>query len=630
MDRMLDKINSPESLKNLSTAELADLAAEIRAFLTESVNSTGGHLASNLGIVELTIALHREFNSPHDKFIWDVGHQSYTHKLLTGRRDMFRSLRQYGGISGFPDPVESDHDQFCTGHASTSISAAVGMAIARDLAGEDYDIVAIIGDGALTGGMAYEALNHAGNLGKKLIVVLADNGMSISPTVGALAKRLNRFRLDDKVTKAKSRTMRILSGSRLGKSIDWMIHRFTRSAKALIMPTMFFEELGFTYIGPVDGHNIAEIETALKQARSQTNKPAFVHVLTTKGKGNELAESSPVLYHSVPPPNGNGKPAISYSKVFAQTVSSLMEQNPRIVIITAAMAEGNSLESIAAKYPSRFFDVGICEEHAVTMAAGLASQGFIPVVAIYSTFLQRGFDQIIHDVALQDLPVVFAMDRSGIVGEDGKTHQGTFDLAYMRLIPNMIISAPKDENELQHLIATATVARHPMAVRYPRGDGFGVPLDAKIEKLEIGKGELLKKGSELALIAIGATVYPCIEAARELELKGISTAVVNARFVKPLDTELINEIASQTGRIVTVEENTLEGGFGSAVVEHVNAGPASGCKVRCIGIPDTFVEHGAPDLLRSIYKLDAAGIEQQVLGFFPELVSQPADRTAKR
>jgi 1-deoxy-D-xylulose-5-phosphate synthase len=627
MYEILDRINSPQDIKHLTTKELNTLCAEIRDFLYDSVSNTGGHLASNLGVVELTIALHRIFNSPRDKLVWDVGHQSYVHKLLTGRKELFSSLRQYGGISGFPDPCESQYDSFCAGHASTSISACVGMAIARNLKDEDYHIVAIIGDGGLTGGMAYEALNHAGNLGTKIIVILADNGMSISPTVGALAKHLNKFRLDYRVKQAKTRTLKFLSGSRLGNLIDWGLQRITRGAKATFMPTMLFEDLGFTYIGPVDGHDIASIETALEQAKTQVDEPVLVHVITTKGKGNDKAEASPVRYHALPPRNVNTtNGAMSYSKVFAQTVSRLMAGNPRIVVITAAMSEGNNLENIVTEYPDRFFDVGICEEHAVTMAAGLATQEFIPIVAIYSTFLQRGFDQVIHDVCLQKLPVLFAMDRSGIVGEDGKTHQGIFDLSYLNLIPNMIVSAPGDENELQHLIYTGINAGQPMAIRYPRGEGHGVLMDKELKLFDIGKGELLRQGNDISLVAIGATLYPAIEAAEILTKKGINAEIINARFAKPLDSGLITESAMKTGRVVTIEENTIMGGFGSAVIDEINRAGVS-ARVKTIGIPDIFIEHGSLELLRAKYNVNAPGIVEQVLSYYPELIDLQAHKS---
>jgi 1-deoxy-D-xylulose-5-phosphate synthase len=630
MHPLLDRIKSPADLKKFNPAELKELSSEIRELLYDTVSNTGGHLASNLGVVELTIALHRVFNSPTDKLVWDVGHQSYVHKLLTGRKEQFSSLRQYGGISGFTDMEESDHDVFGAGHASTAISASVGMAIARDLKGEKHNIVAIVGDGGLTGGMAYEALNHAGTLKKRIIVVLADNGMSISPTVGALSVRLNKIRLNYRVRAAKTKTKKVLGGSKLGDLVDWVMTRITRGTKALLMPTMLFEELGCTYIGPIDGHNIAEIETALEQVKNRVTKPAIIHVITTKGKGLKQAESAPVRFHSLPPKNGdNGdhKPIISYSRVFSQTLGKLMESDSRLVAITAAMSEGNLLENIAQKYPDRFFDVGICEEHAVTMAAGLATQGFIPVVAIYSTFLQRGFDQMIHDVCLQGLHVVFAVDRSGIVGEDGKTHQGIFDLSYLKLMPDMIVSAPKDENELQHLLFTAVRAKGPVAVRYPRGEGVGVNLDKELHEIRVGAAELIKPGTDVILLAIGSAVYPAIKASEDLEGKGISAGVVNARFAKPLDVQLIKEMALKTHRIVTIEENTIVSGFGSAVLEMINSENIKDVKVQVVGIPDLFVEHGSLELLRTKYNLDADGIVKSVIEGFPELIPAHSQKT---
>lgn len=627
--KLLDNIDSPEALKKLTRDELNDLCTEIRDILLNTVTVTGGHLASNLGVVELTLAVHRVFDSPRDKIVWDVGHQSYTHKLLTGRKQRFSSLRQHGGISGFPDPDESSHDPFSAGHASTSISASIGMAIARDLAGDNYDIVAIIGDGGLTGGMSFEALNHAGHLGTNMIVVLADNGMSISPTVGALSRELNKIRFSQRFQQAKIEARRLLKGAFLGNQIDWVIQRLTQGAKATVMPTMLWEELGFTYIGPIDGHNIPEIETALKQAKSCDSKPVLVHVITTKGKGHKQAEEAPVRFHSIAPKENSSKKAISYSEVFSQTVVRLARDNPRLVAITAAMSDGNCLEAMAREFPKRFYDVGICEEHAVTMAAGMATQGFIPVVAIYSTFLQRGFDQIIHDVCLQDLPVVFAIDRSGIVGEDGKTHQGIFDISYLTLMPNMIVSAPKDENELQHLLFTAIQSKHPMAIRYPRGSGVGVPLDSQLKCLPTGKGELVKPGNDIALLAFGSTVQPALEAAQDLAKLNIDAAVVNARFAKPLDSELILKIAGRIEKVVTIEENTLSGGFGSAVLGLLETSDISNVRLKRIGIPDEFVEHGHPSLLRAKYKLDAQGIAQQVLSLFPEL-SKTTTATRRR
>ncbi len=617
MAGLLDSINSPQDLKRLSRTELITLSSEIRELLMDTVTTNGGHLASNLGAVELTIALHRVFDSPRDKIIWDAGHQSYTHKLFTGRRPLFASLRQYGGISGFPDPKESEHDPFGTGHTSTSISAALGIAVARDMAGEKYDVIAVIGDGALTGGMAYEAMNHTGHLRKKLIVVLVDNGMSISPTVGAVSRRLNTIRMDHRIRKAKTEAQRFLSRTRLGRLMNWTYERMTLGAKAVVMPKMIWEELGFTYIGPVDGHNIGDIETALRQAQSNDAAPSFVHIVTTKGKGYKKAEESPGLFHSVSP-GGQKKKAITYSEVFSQTVLRLARDDPKIAVITAAMLDGNCLEPVAAEFPERFFDVGICEEHAITMAAGLATRGYKPIVAIYSTFLQRGFDQILHDVCLQDLPVIFAVDRGGIVGDDGKTHQGIFDLSYLTLMPRMIVSAPRDENELQHLIYTAIHSSHPFAIRYPRGSGAGIPLDEELHELPIGKGDLIHSGNDIALIAIGSTVFPALQAAKELEGMGIEASVVNARFAKPLDNRLILDVAARTKKVITIEENTLYGGFGSSVLALIHNSNIGLVETSCIGIPDEFVEHGPQSVLRARYHLDAKGIIEQVRAFFPQ------------
>ena len=616
MPRVLDRVDSPADLKRLARPELEQLATELRQELVTRVSANGGHLASNLGVVELTIALHRVFDSPRDKIIWDVGHQSYVHKLLTGRKKRFASLRQYGGLSGFTSRSESEHDPFGSGHASTSVSAALGMAIARDLAGDDYNVVAVIGDGAITGGMALEALNQAGHLGSRLSVILNDNGMSISPTVGAFAKLLSRVRFDYRYRWAEEESRRVLGAFPWGKRLWQMGRRLSAVFKGLVMPTVLWEELGFTYIGPIDGHDISELEMALTQARDYCPKPAFVHVITTKGKGYLPAEGDAVYFHGVSAKGANAEKGPSYSEVFAQTVLRLARENPKLVAITPAMPEGNYLSIVAAEFPERVFDVGICEQHAVTFAAGLATQGFIPIVAIYSTFLQRAFDQLIHDVCLQDLPVVFAIDRSGIVGDDGKTHQGTFDLSYLTLIPNLIVSAPKDENELQHLLYTAVRSKHPMAVRYPRGSGLGVELDAELHEIPIGKGEILREGRDVLILAIGAMVAPALEAAEELALNGIEATVVNARFAKPLDAELIIALAGDIKRLVTVEENALSGGFGSSVVSLLEKSGISDIQVKSIGIPDEFVEQGSQAILRSGYGLDAKGIAREVLGLF--------------
>ena len=616
MPRLLDGINSPSNLKKLKPLELKKLAAELREELVTTVTKTGGHLASNLGVVELTIALHRIFDSPRDKIIWDVGHQSYVHKLLTGRRQNFATLRQYKGLSGFTCRRESEHDPFGAGHASTSISAALGMAVARDLDKANHNVLAVIGDGGITGGMAFEALNQAGHLGSRLIVVLVDNGMSISPTVGAVAKMLNKVRFDPRYYWAKEEGERAIKSLPMGDKL-WDVSQLVKGrVKGFILPTMIWEELGFTYIGPVNGHYIKDLETALTQARNH-QKPTLVHVITTKGKGYKPAESDAVYFHGVPAKCSGHKTIPTYSEVFAATVQRLSRENPKLVTITPAMPEGNCLSTVAAEFPGRVFDVGICEQHAVTFAAGLATQGFTPVVAIYSTFLQRAFDQIIHDVCLQKLPVVFAIDRSGIVGDDGKTHQGTFDLSYLTLIPDLIVAAPKDENELQHLLYTAVQSGKPMAIRYPRGCGSGVELDRELRSIPVGRWEVLREGKDLALLAIGTTVMPALEAAQLLAANDIEVTVVNARFAKPLDNSLLADLASKIKRIVTIEENTLQGGFGAIVQRHLQELDINDIRFKAFGIPDEFVEQGSQAFLRAKYGLDARGIARQAMSILP-------------
>jgi 1-deoxy-D-xylulose-5-phosphate synthase len=614
VSKILDKINDPGDVKRLNQDELGELCSELRELLISRVSENGGHLASNLGAVELTITLHRVFDSPKDKIVWDVGHQSYVHKLLTGRKKQFSSLRQYQGLSGFPDRDESPHDVFTTGHGGTSISAALGMALTRDLAHGNHHVIAVIGDGCLTCGMAYEALNHAGHLGTRLIVVVNDNGMSISPTVGAIAKQLNVIRTTRGYLQAKKQTRRLLSLVPGGKQLQETLRRLKTGAKAVVMPTIIWEQLGFTYLGPVDGHNIAELETALTQARNYY-KPVIVHVLTMKGKGYKPAEDNPTHFHGLSPKSETSCTIPTYSQIFARTVGGLLRDNPRLVVISAAMFEGNCLSSLVKEFPQRIYDVGISEQHAVTLAAGLATQGFIPIVAIYSTFLQRAFDQILHDVCLPDLPVIFALDRSGIVGEDGKTHQGTFDLSYLSLMPNMVVCAPKDENELQDLLYTALDTEHPMAIRYPRSRATGVPLATELHQLPIGKAEIIKQGEDIVIIGIGSTVMPSLEAAEHLALSGIDAMVINARFAKPLDTELILDAANHIKRVVTVEENVLSCGFGAAVLELLEKAEASDVKVKRLGIPDEFVTHGKQDLLRSLYHLDAEGIATECVDF---------------
>ncbi|MFC1872859.1 1-deoxy-D-xylulose-5-phosphate synthase [Chloroflexota bacterium] len=608
MPKLLDNITNPDDLKSLSATEIQSLAVELRHLMVDTVTDTGGHLASNLGVVELTIALHRVFDSPKDRIIWDVGHQAYVHKLLTGRRGKFASLRQFKGISGYTCREESEHDPFGAGHASTSISAALGIAKARDILKQEYEVVAVIGDGAITSGMAFEALNNGGHLGSKIIVVLNDNGMSISPTVGALARLFNRVRFDQRYYNAKERSRIIMSGFPMGEKLWNIGQRIRRGLKWLVLPTMIWEELGFAYIGPIDGHDVAEVERSLVQARDYSQKPTFIHVITTKGKGYTPAESDAVYFHGISAKNSKNSKAPTYSDVFAATMHQMMKADEKVVVITPAMPEGNCLGEIARDFPTRFFDVGICEQHAVTFAAGMATEDLKPVVAIYSTFLQRSFDQIIHDVCLQELPVVFAIDRGGIVGDDGKTHQGTFDLSYLTLVPNLVVAAPKDENELQHLLYTGVASGTPFAVRYPRDYGEGVALDHELIQIPIGKGEVLREGGDIVIVAIGSTVAPAMKAAEALAGDGVQATVVNARYAKPLDEELLLGLAEDIPLFLTVEENTLCGGFGAGLGQLIQRKGKKGVKVHSIGITDEFVEHGPLDMIRAKYDLDAMGI----------------------
>jgi 1-deoxy-D-xylulose-5-phosphate synthase len=622
MRKILDGIQTPSDLKNLNPEELVQLAAEIRETMVDVISQNGGHLASSLGTVELTIALHRIFESPRDKIIWDVGHQSYAHKLLTERREKFKTIRQYGGLSGFPVRAESPHDAFGTGHSGNSISAALGMALARDLNGDNYHVIAVIGDGSLGAGMAFEAINHAGHLGKKLIVVLNDNGMSISPSVGALSKLLNQVRLDTRYAHAKKKVKGAFAHLPFGKSAWIFSKRMKRSVERVLLPNAFWEEMGFTYLGPLDGHNIQAIESALIRARDLDTKPILIHVLTQKGKGYPEAESDVVKYHGISPSGIIKSLSPSYSQIFGQTVRNLMKENPKVVVISAAMLDGTGLGKMASEFPGRVFDVGICEQHAVTMAAGLATQGFIPVVAIYSTFLQRAYDQIIHDVCMQNLPVIFAIDRAGIVGEDGKTHQGALDMSFTRSIPNLIVASPADEDELQHLLFSAVSGNKPMAIRYPRGNGEGVELKSEFQKIPIGKGALVREGKDLTILAIGPAVHSALEAADILAKEGVDSAVINARFAKPLDSELILAQIEKSHNLLTIEENALCGGFGSAVLELLSNSNLSGVKIKCLGLPDKFIEHGPQELFRSLYNMDPEGIAQYIRTSFAALFDE--------
>ncbi|HAA05180.1 MAG TPA: 1-deoxy-D-xylulose-5-phosphate synthase [Syntrophobacteraceae bacterium] len=614
---LLNRIESPADLKKLSLPELDQLARELRDTIVATVARHGGHLAPNLGVVELTLALHYVFNAPYDRIVWDVGHQSYAHKLLTGRKGRFDTLRQFQGISGFPKREESKFDAFGTGHSSTSISAALGIGVGKCLKGCSNRAIAVIGDGSMTGGMAFEAMNHAGDLDKDLIVVLNDNEMSISPNVGALSSFLSRKLSTRTVMNMKRHFENVLNSiPGVGPNILQILKRSEESLKAFFTPGMLFEALKFHYIGPIKGHRLDKLIDTFETAK-QLEGPVLVHVWTQKGKGYEPAEHDPTRFHGLGAFDvATGKScshagcAPSYTEVFGKTITQLAERDPRIVAITAAMPQGTGLDMFADRYPERFFDVGIAEQHAVTFAAGLATEGFKPVVAVYSTFLQRAYDQIIHDVCLQKLPVVFAMDRGGLVGEDGPTHHGAFDLSFLRHIPNMVLMAPKDEGELQQMLKTAVEFGGPIGLRYPRGNGVGVPLKEELEPVAIGKAEVLREGDDVLLIGIGSTVHPVMEAAEQLHQQGIEATVVNARFVKPLDQELILRLAKKIGRVMTIEENALQGGFGSAVLEVFQEASFFPRKFKRLGLPDEFIIHGSQATLRDLLGIDAQGIER--------------------
>ncbi len=621
MAKLLAKINGPEDLKKLKPSQLEKLAEELREVIVHTVAETGGHLAPNLGVIELTIALHYVFDSPKDKIVWDVGHQAYAHKLLTGRRDRFHTLRQYGGLAGFPKRAESPHDIVDVGHSSTSISAGLGIVTAQDLLGQkEGKVVVVIGDGSMTAGLAFEGLNHAGHLKKDLIVILNDNEMSISPNVGALSSFLSRKLTGPLARRFKRELEGLVSHLPGGEHLVHVIKKSEDAIKCLLTPGMLFEALGFRYVGPIPGHNLETLIQTLKNVKGLEG-PTLVHVITKKGKGYRPAEEEPERFHGLGPFDvATGKPKTSkakppsYTSIFSKTMVRLGEMEPRLVAITAAMPTGTGLKAFAERFPERFFDVGIAEQHAVTFAAGLAIGGLVPVCAIYSTFLQRAYDQIIHDVALMNLHVVFAIDRGGIVGEDGPTHQGQFDLSYLRAVPNLVVMAPKDENELQHMLYTAVRHDGPIAVRYPRGSGVGVSLDWELKEIPIGQGELLREGEDLLLLAIGNMVYPALEAAEMLAEEGISAAVINARFVKPLDRDLILTWTKVTGRVITIEENALMGGFGSAVLELL-ADEGLLVPVKRIGLPDLFIEHGAPAILREKYGLTSAALAETAREF---------------
>jgi 1-deoxy-D-xylulose-5-phosphate synthase len=634
---LLNTIDSPADLRRLTRAELRTLAVELRQFVLDSVSKTGGHLSSNLGTVELTIALHYVYDTPNDRIVWDVGHQTYPHKILTGRRERMGSLRQLGGLSGFPRRVESVYDTFGTAHSSTSISAALGMAHAAKLKGESHRAVAVIGDGALTGGMAFEAMNHGGaphGVGPAdLLVILNDNDMSISPPVGALNKHLARLMSGKAYNSVREGAKSVLKGTPLYE----FAKRFEEHTKGMVVPGAIFEELGFTYVGPIDGHDLDSLIPTLENLR-QAKGPQFLHVVTKKGYGYKLAEADPVNYHGpskFDPAVGLQKPTTApkptFTQVFGGWLCDMAASDPRLVAITPAMREGSGMVEFEKRFPTRYYDVGIAEQHAVTFAAGLACEGLKPVVAIYSTFLQRGYDQLIHDVAIQNLPVTFALDRAGIVGADGATHAGAFDIAYLRCIPNLALLTPADEAECRRALTTAFKASQPAAVRYPRGAGVGRQPEAVLDELPWGKGEVRREstllasaggatGKRIALLAFGTLLYPALEAAEKLD-----ATVANMRFAKPLDTALIAELARTHDALVTVEEGCLAGGAGSAVGEFLHsAGLVT--PLLSLGLPDHFVEHGDPVKLLALQGLDAAGIEQSVRQRFGKPLSLVADR----
>ena len=611
----LENINSPADLKQLSRSDLPILASEIRKVIVDVVSKNGGHLAPNLGAVELAIAIHYVFESPDDKIIWDVGHQSYTHKLLTGRREQFHTLRQYDGISGFTRMSESPYDAFSTGHSSTSISAGLGISSAKCLKKERSKVIAVIGDGAMTAGLAYEGFNQAGDIKKDLIVILNDNDMSIAPNVGALSSLLSRTFSANYLQDFRQEIKDFLKSlPKIGGDIYQLAKRSKESFKSFITPGMLFEAFNFEYFGPINGHNLNHLIDILNNIKL-LNEPVLLHVTTKKGKGYPPAEKNPIYFHGVGCFNADTGEDIkkencipSYTEVFGKTLLKMAETDDRIIAVTAAMPEGTGLVEFAETYPDRFFDVGIAEQHGVTFAAGLATEGFKPVVAIYSTFLQRAYDQILHDVCIEALPVVFAVDRGGIVGEDGATHNGIFDLSYFRILPNMVVMAPKDENELVRMLITALAHKGPIAVRYPRGTAAGVKMENQDVPIPIGKGEVLKKGDDVLILAIGTSVSEALSAHSTLMEQGISATVVNCRFVKPLDSDLIVSLAREIPRIITVEENVRHGGFGSAVLECLSEQRITGYLLECIGIPDTFVEHGSQNLRRTKYGIDATAI----------------------
>ena len=616
---LLENLEKPEDIKKYSLFELETLAREIRQLIIETVSRNGGHLAPSLGTVELTLALYSVFRFPQDKLIWDVGHQAYTHKIITGRKDRFATLRQKGGITGFPNRFESPYDAFGVGHASTSISAALGMAISRDISGRSNKVIAVLGDGALTGGEAFEALNHAGELGKDLIVILNDNEMSIDKNVGAMSEYLSRIRLAPQYKQAKHDVEELISSiPRIGSKVLKTANQIKDGIRSVLVPGALFEEMGFSYLGPMDGHNISLLQDVFTKVR-EMDGPVLIHVHTMKGKGYVPAEENPGKFHGVgkfDPDTGEmlkktgGAP--SYTSVFSQALIDLAEKKPELVAITAAMPSGTGLKAFKEKYPRRFLDTGIAEEHAMTLAAGLAADGKHPVVALYSTFAQRAYDQLIHDVCLQNLPVTLCLDRAGLVGEDGPTHHGVFDLSYLRHMPNMTVFVPKDENELRQMLATAVAMDTPTAIRYPRGAGLGVEVETEFQDMAVGKAEVLTEGGETAFLAVGTMNSVAAQAVEILKEQGVEATLVNMRFVKPLDEELLLELGRSRKLLVTLEENALAGGFGSAVAEFLLDRNLPAGLMR-FGLPDAFVEQGSRKELLELVGLTPEAVAEKVL-----------------
>lgn len=606
---VIEKINYPSDLKSLSIRELEILASEIRALIVETTIKNGGHLAASLGAVDFTIALHYVFDTPKDKIIWDVGHQAYAHKILTGRKDRFHTLRTFGGLSGFPNREESEYDIFTVGHSSTAISQALGVAVARDLKKEEYKVIAVVGDGSLTGGLSFEGLQNAGHLGTDLLVILNDNEMFISHRVGAFAGYLTKLLTLGTLKRFEKRIEKFFKRLHFwGAQILRVVKRF----KVLLFPGMLFEELGFAYLGPVDGHDIRRLIEIMHNVK-ELKGPILLHLVTKKGKGYPPSESEPTKYHGIPQLlSDTTSPKLTFTKVFSDTIVQLARENNRIVAITAAMADGTGLVEFSKEFPERFFDVGIAEQHAVTFACGLASRGLLPVCAIYSTFLQRALDQLIHDVALNNLPVIFVIDRSGIVGEDGATHQGVFDISYLRIIPNFIVCAPKDENELKDMLYSAFKWQKPTAIRYPRGGSGLLETKKDFQFIEAGSAEVLIEGKDLYILCIGSCVRLSVDTANFLREKNIHAGVVNLRFIKPLDEKTLHEIISKVPAVVTVEENVVSGGFGSAVNEFMSS-IGKNPKILNIGLPDIFIEHGSQSTVRKKYGFEVGVLAQKII-----------------